>query len=109
MKLLVYQKRKKSHINGCIENCVNEEKIHIACFSSFSLKFLVQNVLNFQGDGKCVFFIIYLQVMSISPQQFVDLVFYWLITNMQKMFSVRKVINNEQFFIIHGKNILYQY
>ena len=58
-KLLVDQKYKKSHLNGCIENCVNEEKNSHIIFSSFFLKCLVQNVLNFQGGGKCIFFITY--------------------------------------------------
>ena len=51
----------------------------------------------------------YLEVMSISLQELVDWVFYLFITNIQKIFSVRKVLNNEHFLIIHDKSILCQY
>ena len=48
----------------------------------------------------------YLQVTRVSLQQ---LVFYLFITNIQKIFSVRKVLNNEQFLVIHSESVLYQY
>ena len=48
----------------------------------------------------------YLQVTRVSLQQ---LVFYLFITNIQKIFSIRKVLNNEQFLVIHGESVLYQY
>ena len=50
-----------------------------------------------------------LQVMSASLQQLVHWRVYLFITNIQKIFSVRKVLNNEHFLIMHGKSISYQY
>ena len=45
--------------------------------------------------------------MSVLLQQLVDCVFYLFITNIKKIFSVRRV-NNVHYLIIHGKSI-YQY
>ena len=55
-----------------------------------------------------IYIFYYLQVMSISSQKLVDWVFSLFITNIQKIFSVRKALNNKHFSIVHGKSI-YQY
>ena len=86
-QLLVSQKHRKISSPWVYLKLCEWGKNSHEIFSSFSLTFLVQNILNFQGDRKCTFFI----------------------TNLQKIFSVKKVLNYEHFFIIQGKSILYQY
>ena len=68
-------------------------------FSYFSLKFLVQNVLNFKGGGNCIL------LFPTSHEHFITTVCWLSIL----LVHYEYLLNNEHLLIIHHKSISYQY
>ena len=105
---LVYEKHKKSHLSGCIENCVNGEKIHIELFSPLFPTFSHTKCFKLlrRWGGKCIFFITYKSWVLRYKNWLIEC-FTCLLQISKKYFQLKKVLNNGHLLIIQGKSILY--